>query len=70
MAAKVSPEEQGFPAPHQAFQPKVSVPGREVPITSGYKTSEVEAEGHGVLLESQAVPLKGPACGLTQIHAF
>ena len=34
-ASEVPSEELGVLAPHQNFQPRVLVPGRELPITSG-----------------------------------
>ena len=37
LAVEVPHEEHGGPAPHQIPQPRVFVPGREVPIASGCK---------------------------------
>ena len=55
------PEEGGIPAQHQTPQPRVPVPGREVPISSGCKKpAGIEAERDRGLLESQAFPLKEP----------
>ena len=56
--------EQRVPAPHQDPQPRVPVPEREIPITSGCKNwwglSQWEK-----LPESQVVPLKEPTHRLT-----
>ena len=51
---------RGIPAPHQTTQPRVPVPGRYIPINSGFKNQwglghQKELGGSG---ES---PLKGPA---------
>lgn len=35
LKAAVPRETRGLPAPHQTFQPRVLVPGRDVPATSG-----------------------------------
>ena len=40
LTAEFPPKEQGIPDPHQAPQPRVPVPGREVPMTSGCKTQQ------------------------------
>ena len=48
LAAEVTPEEQGVPAPHQVPQARVPMMGREVPINSccenqwGLRLSETE----------------------------
>ena len=62
-------EEQGVPAPHQAPQPRDPMPGRCVRITPGCKNQQGFSRWKN-LLDSQAVPLTGPAHGLTQIHSL
>ena len=53
----------GVPAPHQAHQSRVSVPGRYVP-TFGCK-NQWELNQWKKILEPQEVPLKKPTHGLT-----
>nr|KAF6425249.1 hypothetical protein HJG59_009292 [Molossus molossus] len=48
---------EGVPISQQAPQLRVPVPGREVPITSGWKNQQ---ELKLRMLEPQAVPHKGP----------
>ena len=58
----------GVPAPHQEPQSRVPVPERRAPTTSGCKNQGGLSQ-QNKLLESQAVPLKEPKHGLTQIHS-
>ena len=61
-------EERGVPVPHQDPQPRVPVPGREGPITSGCENqkglwmSEIEAFG------DPGISLNEPVHRLTQNH--
>lgn len=55
-AAEVPHEEPGVRVPQEPLQPRIPVPGREVPITSHNKPAEIVAERG--LLESQAFFLK------------
>ena len=59
--------EQGVPDPYHAPQPRVPVPGRLVPITSGCKNQQGLCQLKK-LMESQAVPLKEATHGLTQTY--
>ena len=68
--AKVSPEEQGVLDPHQNSQPRVPVPGKEVPIISGCENQWGLLMSEAWLLESQAFVLKGPHMDLIQMHSL
>ena len=57
-------QEQGVPTPHQALKPKVPVPGRYVPTTSGCKNQQ-GLSWWKKLLEPQSLPLKEPKQALT-----
>ena len=59
----------GVPAPDQAPQPRVPVPGRSVPTTSGCKNQQ-ELSQWKKLLDPQAVPLKEPTHGLTYLDSL
>ena len=61
--------EWGAPAPHQAPSPGFQCQEDLVPITAGYKHQQGLIQWKK-LLESQAVPLKEPPHGLTQIHSL
>ena len=64
-------QEQGIPSPNQTTQPRVTVPGRYIPITSGCK-NQWGWERRKKLWCSQDPPLKGPAkdLGLMQTHSL
>lgn len=73
LAAEVPPEEQGGTAPHQASQPRVPMPGTEVPTTFSCKNEGDWGYVTWRLLESQAFLLKGPHTDLlgltpTELH--
>ena len=55
--------------PHKDPQTRVSVPGRYVPITSGYKNQR-GLSWWKQLLEPQAIPLKEPTQELNYSHSL
>ena len=59
-----------IPAPGQTSQPRVPVPGRYIPITSGCE-NQWDLGWQKKLQDSQEAPLKGPAVdlGLKQTHS-
>ena len=67
MASEIPPEALRVPAPHQAPQPRVTVPGRKISLTSNCKDQwEFRLVSRG-LLETLFTPLKGPVCGLIEL---
>ena len=61
--------ERGLPAPQQASQPRVPVPGNKSPLILAYK-NQLGLSQWKKLQDFQAVLLKGLAHGLTQTHAL
>lgn len=65
LGCRVPPEEQGIPAPHQAPQARVPVPGSEVFTNFGCENQQRRWLSEMRVAGVPGVSLKGPVHGLT-----